>query len=295
MVDVPRPGPEPPESQLGSQKLDPGGPFLEEEVVLARKDIIAELAEAVEAAERKLAAAPRETADERARRLDADIRLVAALRQENFDGPLFKRLAQEMAGYGWPIIAKWLGNGEIFRRVWKCRCRIRRHSADQDWTADDRNEITTDTILAGVEVFKRQLQNDRWDPQKGASLKTYFIGACVCAFCQVYGVWRREQIFTDGMLHYACIDDLEATTVAVGYRPAGPEEVAVVGDLVDRTIKPMRDRDLRRIVGLIAIGYTQQEAAAETGITAKAAERRLARFRRRLGPLDSSDDGRGER
>jgi DNA-directed RNA polymerase specialized sigma24 family protein len=40
---------------------------------------------------------------------------------------------------------------------------------------------------------------------------------------------------------------------------------------------------LRLLVGLRAIGYTQREAAGRAGLTEKAAERRLARHRRKLG------------
>ena len=65
-----------------------------------------------------------------------------------------------------------------------------------------------------------------------------------------------------------------------------------------RALAPMNDLKLRLMVGLRAIGYTQREAADRAGLTEKAAERRLARHRRKLSNDDvppdhaSIDDGR---
>ncbi|MEU7747772.1 hypothetical protein [Nonomuraea sp. NPDC049158] len=304
MSDASRPGPEVHVSPPGNGRPDHADQFLEAEHVLIGEDIGAELDEAIDAVERDLATHAEERREdrkeERERRLEADRRLVALLKTENFAGPQFNRLASAMAGYGWPILLHWLRTGEIFRRVAsRCRCPVKHHAAARDWTLDDRRQIATDTVLEGVEIFRRQLQADRYKPEKGASLKTYFVGSCICAFCKVYGLWWREQTLTDGVLHYACIDDLESAKVSVQSRTVDPEENAVMGDLVHRAISSMEDRDLRRVVGLRAIGYTQREAAAETGLSEKAAERRLARFRQRPNPVNPPDpsdagEGRGE-
>ncbi|MEU5876042.1 hypothetical protein [Spirillospora sp. NPDC047279] len=267
---------------------------------LSDKRALDHLAGAIDIAERELTEKSRTgNDDDRAQRRAVDQRLIELLREDDFAGDRFNRLAREMVAYGFPIMMKWLNNGEIFAKAQKCRCQFKRHSADLDWTADDRYQIAIDTLLEGVELFRRQLRLNRWDPDKGASLKTFYVGACVCAFCKAYGVWRREQILTDGVVHIAYAEDLEAQKVAARPRVVDPEEHAVVQDLVDRAIKPM-DPGLRHVVGLRALGYTQKEAAAEVELTEKAAERRLARYRRKHGNHDaadpaSCDGGTGER
>ena len=49
------------------------------------------------------------------------------------------------------------------------------HAFDEDAVQD----LATDTVLAALEAFlEKVLKRNRWDPAKGASLKTFFIGQC---------------------------------------------------------------------------------------------------------------------
>jgi len=225
---------------------------------------------------------PVENAEEVEHRLAADRRIVEALAADGFEGPRYNAMASRLAEYAWPILLKWLSTGEIFAQAERCRRPVRRQH-ERDWTADDRHRLATETVLEAVEFFREHaLRRGRWDWQRGASLKTYFVGACLCCFGKVYHRWWREQVLVDATTRYGLTATDQPGTFARDRRVNDPEEQAVTQDEVSRALAPMTDPKLRHIVGLRAIGYTQREAAARAGLTEKAAERRLARHRRKL-------------
>jgi DNA-directed RNA polymerase specialized sigma24 family protein len=240
-----------------------------------------------------------ETAEEVDRRLAADRKIVELLAADGYQGPRFDALASRLAEYAWPILLKWLSTGEIFAQCERCRRVARRHEAQWDWTADERYRLATETVLEAIEFFREQaLRRGRWDWRRGASLKTYFVGACLCCFGKVYNRWWREQVLAAGITMYGLRAEDHPTAVAADRRAVDPADAAVTQDEVFHALAPMNDMQLRLIVGLRAIGYTQREAADRAGLTEKAAERRLARHRRKLGTEDvppghaSIDDGR---
>ena len=77
----------------------------------------------------------------------ADIELCDRLRAVAVAGPVWDRVARELAGYGLSVMSAWVSTGVIASKCW----------------------------------------------EKGASLRTYFLGGCVLAFPNVLRQWRNDR------------------------------------------------------------------------------------------------------
>jgi DNA-directed RNA polymerase specialized sigma24 family protein len=240
-----------------------------------------------------------ETKEERSRRLIADRRLVEILAGENFEGDrfakLYRKLARRLTGYAWPILMQWMSTGQIFRECNRYRRPVNRSAALYDWTEDDRCQVATDTILEAVDFFRDYgLRQGKWDWQGGASLATYFVGACVCCFPRVHQRWWKEQVVAQSVL-LATRDNEQSQADdplnLVADPQADPCTVAVIRDEARRAMRQITDPQLRQVVWRRAVGYTQAEAAHEAGLTEKAAERRLHRHRNKPRNNTPSDSG----
>ncbi|UJW28887.1 hypothetical protein L3Q67_27005 [Saccharothrix sp. AJ9571] len=130
-------------------------------------------------------------ANESLGRRTGDLDLLEELRVRGFEGPSWQRFAEELARYGWAVMQAWLVSGEIF-----AQCALRRRSvgtAPLYWTEDDRFSLAQDTVVEGLRLFReRGLVQGGWNIDGGASLRTFFIGACVLVFPNVYRTWRKR-------------------------------------------------------------------------------------------------------
>ncbi|MFD0289652.1 RNA polymerase sigma factor [Streptomyces lutosisoli] len=187
----------------------------------------------------------------------------------------------------------WTYSGEIFRQSRLAGRPIRvRHVAD--WSQDDRYLLATETVLAGLELFRTYgLVGRRWQEAGGASLTTYYVGACVQSFRPVYEQWFRDQspsmAMGNGLLEEGPAYGDRADEGAVD-----PDQAAVIQDQVRRALAALSDQQLRNGLVRRALGYTQREAAASVGLSEKAMERRLSRSRHKLRTLGFDEQGRGQ-
>jgi len=247
------------------------------------------------------------------RRVDGLI--VARLAADGFQGKRFEaryaKLVKDLAGYAYPVLIKLMSTGEIFRLCRRCGRPVPRQAEPVRWTLDDRRELASGTVLAGEKLFLTVgLRRGGWDPAGGRSLRTYFVNGCIRCFAEVYGKWWKEKQVSETTMLLSGLGTEETSPLArIHQRYAGhppyvdPSAAAVLQDEVRRAIEPMTDAQLREVVGLRAIGYTQREAAQEAGLTEKAAERRLSTYRQNLRqrnapaePHDPEDpDGGGRR
>ena len=230
------------------------------------------------------------TEKERSRRLAADRKIVEILAGENFEGErftqLYRKLARKLTGYAWPILMKWIFTGQIFRECERYRRPVNRSAAAYSWTNDDQCQIATDTIIEAVDFFRDYgLRRGNWDWQRGASLATYFVGACVCCFPGVHQRWWKEQLVAQSVLlvtrdnEESWVDDLHKL---VADPRSDPCTVAVVRDEVRCAMSRIADPQLRQVLWLRTVGYKRAEAAHKAGLTEKAANGRLDRYRKKL-------------
>jgi DNA-directed RNA polymerase specialized sigma24 family protein len=210
-------------------------------------------------------------ADDDARRLDADRLLCARIAEAGFTGADHDRLIHDLAAYGIRVCEGWLATGLMFRA---CASQGRPvGAAPADWSAEDRTELALETVANAVRSFHDYaLVKGEWKPDRGASLKTYFVGRCILAFPNVFRYWQRERRGWDRT-------DLDEEAVAA-MPDAGP-------DLEDQLISRMELRhrlailDARTAAALTLVndGYSQAEVGEILQVTSRAVEALLYRHR----------------
>jgi DNA-directed RNA polymerase specialized sigma24 family protein len=209
-------------------------------------------------------------------RLGADNELVQTLAFGNFEGTEWEYFSTELAKYGIAVIASWMRRGLIFGR-----CRERGFGGlselGRDFTDDEIDELTWETIAKALFHFRRDiLMKQKWDYQKGATLRTYFIGQCLIRFANIFRRWWGGE----NRNRYGVTDDME--TLA----DFGPRVVAADRQVVDRTIaiealSTLKNTRVRKAMLMTAQDRSQAEIAVELGVTEKAVERMLANERAR--------------
>ncbi|WP_330185965.1 hypothetical protein OHB26_38890 (plasmid) [Nocardia sp. NBC_01503] len=130
-------------------------------------------------------------------RLAADLALIATLRRAEFSGPLWDTYACELARYAFGVLSAWMSTGHIFAiaRSKRIPCtpspgELERFMSDPDL----RTDIADVAIVEALQSFRRKmLLGTGWRADGGASVTTYFIGACVIAFVNELNRHRRAQ------------------------------------------------------------------------------------------------------
>lgn len=215
-------------------------------------------------------------------RLAADADLILELRRAGYEGPRWELLADALARYGYQVIRAWIRQGSIFAR---CRERKLRKQAAPPMPSyvfqpHEVEDLTVDTVAESVTKFQsRVLKAGIYDPARGASVKTFFIGQCLIRFPEVYEPWlrrwRRER-------RQANVADL--TEVLPAHHLGDDPEAATVTRLEIRRGLDGVDERTRLVLRLTAAGYSQEEIAARLGpdATTRTVEGLLYRYRQRL-------------
>lgn len=151
-----------------------------------------------------------------------------------------------------------------------------------EWKFDDlrllreseelRDELAAEVLLKADQIFFENVKN--WNPDKGAALPTYFIGACKQAFKGAYMAWSnaRERLwFTTAQMAAAPWLDPNYSRSFTDQIEVS-ETVAQVFALAKPNQKP--------ILGLLYQGYSQVDAAKALGLTPKTVERRMYQLRK---------------
>lgn len=219
----------------------------------------------------------------------ADCRLVAHLAQHEFAGPAQDKLDAALAAYGYPVMMAWTRTGEIFKKVAEKGRPLAIPGGGPGWSHDDRAELSAETVAHALVFFRTQiLQAGRWDPGGGATIKTYFTGACVHQFPNVYRRWDRERRrWQDNVLmRLDDPDDPAGLRQIPGHDD--PADTAVASLQRDQILADLAARDplLRRAILLRHDGYSGIEAAKLLGLTPRALEGRWYRFARDLRQRD---------
>lgn len=209
--------------------------------------------------------------DRRIERLAQDKRLLDALMWQEYSGPDWTAFSQALAEYGYQVIFAWSLSGRIFSECITKGFGVLK-APPRSIDRDDATELACETVAVSLRYFRdRVLVPSVWDATRGASLKTFFIGACVLGFANVYRQWRSENA------PLTFLEDRPAP------EPAIPSDAGASCD-IGRLLERMAPRD-RELLRLTALGYTQLEIAELLGTTRKSIERRLDRLRSQVGWL----------
>ncbi|MBT2213198.1 RNA polymerase sigma factor [Actinomadura sp. NEAU-AAG7] len=214
--------------------------------------------------------------DDDGARHKADQELVEFLAAHGFAGPVYTRFAEEMAAYAIAVLTAWLHTGMIFVRCAEKGIKLPRPPISA-WSKDDQLELALETVAVATRSFQQRLRSGHWDPGKGASLRTYFIGHCTYQFPDTYKKWLRA---SEGLR--SCADELDERWPDT--RP-GPEDLMADRDHADRALASLPDHNLRAALVLTTLGYNHAEIAEliGEGATARSVEGALYRFRRKRG------------
>ena len=100
--------------------------------------------------------------------------------------------------YGYPVILAWLRRGTILEK--HCTDRGRPlHPSDMDREIlerefEERLDLALETVAEDLRFFRDGvLRAEWWSFEGGATLTTYFIGACLLVFPNVFLRWQADE------------------------------------------------------------------------------------------------------
>ncbi|WP_199438995.1 RNA polymerase sigma factor [Umezawaea beigongshangensis] len=203
-------------------------------------------------------------------RLRVDAVLCQYFRERGFTGPAWEFFVQRLLGYGLSSVTALVRSEAIFGR---CTRRGRPVNAERLPPADA-EELASDVVREGFELFRREgLVRGGWRPDGGASLRSYFLNACVLVFPNAY---RRWQTSRRTWQHVPLLDSwpeesLRETT-------ASPERLVVARAAVDSIFRRLGE-NASAVMFLVDQNYTHAEIAEIMRITPRAVEARVRRAR----------------
>lgn len=211
-----------------------------------------------------------------------DQRFLKLLADADFTGPRWEYFANELAAYAIPVMMAWTRTRKI-ASLCQAKGRPLRAIPD-DWPAEDRLGLTTLTVAKAINVFRDNvLRRERWDPTRGATLKTFFMGAVIQQFPNSYNSWYDEQLRTLTRPGLRALEDTSAISALQDTRPGSdPADTAINRIHLLEVLREMPE-DLA-IASLLRLdGYKLKDAAAAIGKTEDALSEQYRRFRNGRG------------
>lgn len=217
--------------------------------------------------------------DERLQRLLGDADVLGDIRKDGFAGVRYEEFATELARYGIAVISAWISRGQIFARCAHKGLRLSRPPRGEAISSDDALELALETVAIALKHFRDDvLVPGVWDPARGASLRTFFIGQCLLRFPNVYRRWQLEVTKRSMVIE----DRIDLTDLQETHNVAHDVERDVISALAaSEQLRHIKNPLTRRAIVMTSQGWSQAEIADELGMTTKAVERMLANERTR--------------
>jgi hypothetical protein len=198
-------------------------------------------------------------------------------------GPEYEIFAGELAAYGYPVILAWVRRGMIWKHCADRGRPLRPTDADRETLAnefEERLELALETVAEALKFFReRVLLTGRWSYEGGATLTTFFTGACLLTFPNVFRRWQAAEQRWSKALAAETFTCPEGRTLAdlAGADPADivTGRAAVLSELASM---PAGTRDA---AALVIDGMSFAEAGDCLRTTERAIEGRLYRYRQR--------------
>ncbi|MFK0202739.1 RNA polymerase sigma factor [Streptomyces lavendulae] len=194
-------------------------------------------------------------------------------------GPAYRRLsswgdAEEiLAQYASPMITTWIASGVIFSKVYRLTG-LRMHvTAEMPGDTDTAGELAGITVAVALRTFREKLiQGKGWDPERGTRARTFFVGQCLLCFPDEYRRWNRDSRM-GAVLPLPDLDDARARQIN------DPVFLTEIRSDADELLK-RADTRTRSVLIAVAYGLSHPEIADQLGLTPKAVEMLLYRFRK---------------
>jgi DNA-directed RNA polymerase specialized sigma24 family protein len=217
-----------------------------------------------------------------------DVELLMALEFSGFAARQWDPVATEFARYGLGVLRAWIAKGTVYGRV-RAMWGFGVPAAPVEWLDEDAIEaVATDTVLVALDKFRTEvLMRHRWDPAKGATLKTFFIGQCLFRFANVYMRWygaergRRRHVI-------AAEPHLLETVPSLGR----PDLVVVGRALAAEALTQVTVDRAQRAFVMNAAGFSHREIATALGVAdERSVENLLGHQRRKIRKSRGEGDG----
>lgn len=196
--------------------------------------------------------------------------MVAELRAGGFTGPDYEYVRDEFVRYGVAVLAGWLKRGAIRRKCDEKKLRGVPPEMEREFDYDTAYELAGESVARAVDPFREKvLLPGRWDPKRGAALKTFFVGQSLIQFVEVAKAWVRHELPT-----FERADELQPEQYLYGQLPAVEDDV-IRERLAHAALSAVSRPEARRALVMQAAGYTIPEIARDLNMTDKAVERML--------------------
>lgn len=210
-------------------------------------------------------------------RLQGDVELVTSLALAGYEGPDYEYFANELAKYGYAVMKGWIATKIIFER-----CREKGFGLailDRQFTQEEIEGLANFTVAMALNYFRTKvLMKRRWDPTKGASLRTFFVGQCIFQFPNIYREWLLE---VKADWRHGFTDDVAEMDFHTDHAPAVDRRV-IASIVSSQAMAEINDPRVRKAMYMTAAGHPQADIARVLGVSTKAVERMLARAREML-------------
>lgn len=212
-------------------------------------------------------------------RLGGDKTLFDALKAARFRGPDWDFVAQELARYGLAVIGKWIRTGSIIQ---KCRERNVKGVMDlPEWVRLDfqlTDAITSEVVADAITKYQTDvLEKGKWDPARGASLRTFFIGQCMFRYPTVYKrlvVNKHRDQHTDDN---GFLEDLASRTPV-----SAVDDDAINSAMTSHLLRQASSHRARKALAMNALDYDYATIAAHLGGTVDSVKGLLKREKDRI-------------
>ncbi len=200
--------------------------------------------------------------------------LIEKLRAAGFEGKEWQTAAEELARYGVDVLGSWVRNGTIYERCAHRRRFITRPPEGALDVAEARS-LVNGTVAMALQHFREDvLIPGAWDPAKGASITTYFVGQCLMRFPDTYRPWLNQvRKFERGT-------DIAKVQLSQSINPV--EEDVIISMTNHAALSVVRSQKAKQAFVMTAMGYTQVHIADHLGTTPKAVERMLDYARKQI-------------
>jgi hypothetical protein len=208
-------------------------------------------------------------------RLAGDADLVATLSAAGFAGPDYDWVRDELVRYGVAVLAGWLKRGAIRGKCLEKRLRGVPEDVDREFDYDTAYELAGESVARALDPFREKvLIAGRWDPRKGASLKTFFVGQCLIQFVQVAKAWTRHEL--PSFEQHRELDPNEH----LSGRTRSVEDDVIEAQAAATALADVPRLEARKALVMQSLQYTVPQIAAALGMTVKAVERMLEHARK---------------
>jgi DNA-directed RNA polymerase specialized sigma24 family protein len=204
--------------------------------------------------------------------------LIAQVRMEGgFSSSAYKTLSEHLWGYAMPVIKDSLRTGKMPKMLLERGIHQFISASDRvalHTSLEARDDLAIDIVTAGEAHLKAiTIPKNRWKPDEGASIETFFITGCLFQFPSVYRKWSKER--TD---HHSVLVGLLPETFAPATSTSDTAETAVNREMAHAVLREADDTT-RAILALLAADHTYAEVGEAIGLSERAVEGRVYRFR----------------